>query len=110
VRRIDGRTRRAGLRATSQCGSIASGPFTARGTVGWRHAVGNVRPSSAFTFANGGTSFQVSGVPIARDGAVLEAGIDANLAKRLTRGLTYSGQDGSGVRGDAILGNIPWKF
>ncbi|KVT01711.1 hypothetical protein WT97_29525 [Burkholderia sp. MSMB1459WGS] len=28
------------------------------------------------------TSFQVSGVPIARDSAVLEAGIDANVTKR----------------------------
>ncbi len=99
-----------GLRAASQLGSIASGTFTARGTVGWRHAFGNVRPSSAFTFANGGTSFQVSGVPIARDSAVLEAGIDANVTKRLTLGLTYSGQYGSGVRDNAILGNILWKF
>ncbi|MDN7587498.1 autotransporter domain-containing protein [Burkholderia seminalis] len=99
-----------GLRAASQLGAIGSGPFTARGTVGWRHAFGNVRPSSAFTFANGGRSFQVSGVPIARDSAVLEAGIDANITKRLTLGLTYSGQYGSGVRDNAILGNILWKF
>ncbi|HIC7215319.1 TPA: autotransporter domain-containing protein, partial [Burkholderia stabilis] len=99
-----------GLRAASQLGSIASGTLTARGTVGWRHAFGNVRPSSAFTFANGGTSFQVSGVPIARDSAVLEAGIDANITKRLTLGLTYSGQFGSGVRDNAVLGNILWKF
>ncbi|WP_043174806.1 autotransporter domain-containing protein, partial [Burkholderia ambifaria] len=99
-----------GLRAASQLGSIASGTFTARGMVGWRHAFGNVRPSSAFTFANGGTSFQVSGVPIARDSAVLEAGIDANITKRLTLGLTFSGQYGSGVRDNAVLGNILWKF
>ncbi|WP_321791760.1 autotransporter domain-containing protein, partial [Burkholderia pyrrocinia] len=99
-----------GVRAASQLGSIGSGTFTARGTVGWRHAFGNVRPSSAFTFANGGTSFQVSGVPIARDSAVLEAGIDANITKRLTLGLTYSGQYGSGVRDNAVLGNILWKF
>ncbi|MCA3932948.1 autotransporter domain-containing protein, partial [Burkholderia sp.] len=99
-----------GLRAASQLGSIGSGTFTARGTVGWRHAFGNVRPSSSFTFANGGTSFQVSGVPIARDSAVLEAGIDATITKRLTLGLTYSGQYGSGVRDNAILGNILWKF
>ncbi|RQR24950.1 autotransporter domain-containing protein, partial [Burkholderia sp. Bp9143] len=99
-----------GLRAASQLGTIASGTFTARGTVGWRHAFGNVRPSSAFTFANGGTSFQVSGVPIARDSAVLEAGIDAAITKRLTLGLTFSGQYGSGVRDNAVLGNILWKF
>ncbi|RQR45360.1 autotransporter domain-containing protein, partial [Burkholderia sp. Bp9140] len=99
-----------GLRAASQLGTIASGTFTARATVGWRHAFGNVRPSSAFTFANGGTSFQVSGVPIGRDSAVLEAGIDASITKRLTLGLTFSGQYGSGVRDNAVLGNILWKF
>jgi len=49
-------------------------------------------------------------VPIARDSAVLEAGIDANITKRLTLGLTYSGQYGSGVRDNAVLGNILWKF
>ncbi|HDR8862172.1 TPA: autotransporter domain-containing protein, partial [Burkholderia territorii] len=99
-----------GLRAASQLGTLASGTFTARGTVGWRHAFGNVQPSSAFTFANGGTSFQVSGVPIARDSAVLEAGIDAAITKRLTLGLTFSGQYGGGVRDNAVLGNILWKF
>ncbi|KVL19684.1 hypothetical protein WS95_14640 [Burkholderia sp. MSMB1826] len=90
--RAGGETTRVGvstrrLRAASPLGAIASGMFTARGTVGWRHACGNVRPSSAFTFADGGTSFRLSGVPIARDGAVLEADIDANVTQRLTLGL-----------------------
>ncbi len=99
-----------GLRAATQLGVLASGTFTARGMVGWRHAFGSVRPTSTFTFADGGTSFQVAGVPIARESAVVEVGVDASITKRLTLGLTLSGQYGSGVRDNAILGNILWKF
>ncbi|KWN71146.1 hypothetical protein WM24_04580 [Burkholderia ubonensis] len=99
-----------GLRAASPPGSIASGTFTARGTVGWRHAFGNTRPSSAFAFASGGSPFSVVGVPIARDSAVLEVGVDAAVTKNLSLGLSYSGQIGGSISDHALYGNLLWKF
>ncbi|PCE32533.1 autotransporter domain-containing protein [Burkholderia ubonensis] len=99
-----------GVRAATELGVLATSALTAHTTVGWRHAFGNVRPTSTFAFAAGSTSFQVAGVPIARDSAVLELGLDASVTKNLTLGVSYSGQFGSGVRDNAVLGNILWKF
>ncbi|MGG2047311.1 autotransporter-associated beta strand repeat-containing protein [Burkholderia gladioli] len=100
----------AGLRVATKFDLMSSGSFTARAMAGWRHAFGTTTPTSTFAFAGGGASFQVAGVPIARDAAVVELGIDANLTRRLKLGLTYSGQYGSGVRDNAVLGNLLWKF
>ncbi|MGN6772489.1 MAG: autotransporter outer membrane beta-barrel domain-containing protein, partial [Rhizobiaceae bacterium] len=69
---------------------------TARGMVGWRHAFGDTTPlaTPAFAFA-GANSFTIAGVPIAKDAAVLEAGLDFAISDRATLGLSYSGQFGS---------------
>ncbi|MER9105931.1 autotransporter outer membrane beta-barrel domain-containing protein [Mesorhizobium sp. M0848] len=68
---------------------------TARGMLGWRHAFGDVTPTSSFAFA-GGDQFSIAGVPIARDAAVIEAGLDFNMSANATLGLSYSGQFGGG--------------
>jgi len=99
-----------GVRAATELGLLAKGTLTARGTLGWRHAFGAAQPTSTFAFAAGGTSFQVAGVPIARNSAVLEVGLDASVTKNLTLSVAYSGQFGSGIRDNAVLGNILWRF
>ncbi|AOJ06751.1 autotransporter outer membrane beta-barrel domain-containing protein [Burkholderia mayonis] len=99
-----------GVRAATELGVLAKGTLTARAMAGWRHAFGSARPTSTFAFVGGGSSFQVAGVPIARDSAVLELGIDASVTKNLTLGVSYSGQYGSGVRDNAVLGNVSWRF
>ncbi|KGR96197.1 autotransporter domain-containing protein [Burkholderia sp. ABCPW 111] len=99
-----------GVRAATELGVLAKGTLSARAMAGWRHAFGSARPTSTLAFAAGGSSFQVAGVPIARDSAVLELGIDASVTKNLTLGVSYSGQYGSGVRDNAVLGNALWRF
>ncbi|MGO4832235.1 autotransporter domain-containing protein, partial [Rhizobiaceae sp. 2RAB30] len=64
---------------------------TARGGLGWRHAFGDVNPETGLAFA-GGAAFAVQGAPIARDAAVIEAGLDTSLTDKATFGLTYQGQ------------------
>ncbi|WP_425462844.1 autotransporter domain-containing protein [Mesorhizobium norvegicum] len=68
---------------------------TARGMLGWRHAFGDVTPTSSFAFA-GGDAFTIAGVPIARDAAIIEAGLDLNMSANATLGLSYTGQFGGG--------------
>jgi outer membrane autotransporter protein len=84
--------------------------LSAHATTGWRHAFGNVQASSTVAFVSGGTSFDVNGVPIARDAAVVELGVDANVTKNLTFGLAYGGQYGGGTRDNSISGRFAWKF
>ena len=58
----------------------ADGTLTARGTLGWRHALGDVTPVAALAFQSGGAAFAFAGSPIARDALVAEAGLDLVVA------------------------------
>jgi outer membrane autotransporter protein len=99
--------------AFSTLGVRASTPLSTstslRGMVGWRHAFGGVTASSTHAFA-GSAPFTVYGVPLARDVAVLEAGIETQLRPDLTLGATYAGQFGSKRSDNAFKVNLHWKF
>ncbi|CAB5137049.1 putative outer membrane autotransporter [Burkholderia cenocepacia] len=99
-----------GLRASTDVAVTTKGKVTAFGTVGWRHAFGNTQPASRLSFASGGSPFSVTGVPVARDAAVLEVGVDAAITKNLSLGLSYSGQIGGSISDHALYGNLLWKF
>lgn len=64
--------------------------------LGWRHAFGDTTPLSTHTFA-GSDAFAIAGVPIAKDAALVEAGLDVNLSKAASLGLSYQGQFGNGA-------------
>lgn len=63
---------------------------TFRGMAGWRHAFGDTTPLSNLTIQ--GQSYTVSGVPIASDALVAEAGFDMNVSPSVTLGAAYTGQ------------------
>ncbi|OJV00797.1 MAG: hypothetical protein BGO16_17130 [Nitrobacter sp. 62-23] len=98
----------AGLRAETDL------PFwntltTLRGMLGWRHAFGDTIPTVTQAFA-GSNAFTVAGVPIARDSAVLEAGLDFNVSPNATFGLAYEGQFASGADDQGFKANLAVKF
>jgi len=99
-----------GLRIATRLGELPGAAFSAHAMTGWRHAFGNSQPSSTLAFVGGSSSFDVAGVPIARDSAVVELGVDANLAKNMTLGVSYSGQYGGGSHDNAISGRFAWRF
>ncbi|MGX7876714.1 autotransporter domain-containing protein [Mesorhizobium sp. ORM6] len=79
------------------------------GSLGWRHAFGDLTPTATVAFANG-DPFTVSGAPLATDAAVLDAGIDLAVLKDVTFGVSYSGQlSKSGVQNGAKA-NLNWQF
>lgn len=84
-----------GLRASTNF-SLGMMQATARGMLGWRHAFGDASPLATLAFA-GSDLFTVSGVPIAKDAAVLETGLDLNLTAAATLGISYQGQFGNGA-------------
>ncbi|MGB3339400.1 MAG: autotransporter domain-containing protein, partial [Devosia sp.] len=81
---------------------------TARGMIGWRHALGTVDPTSTHAFGNG-TAFTVTGSPVARDTAIVEAGLDFNISPNVELGIGYDGQFGSGMQ-HGIKTNLSVKF
>jgi len=97
-----------GLR-TSTALTLGSVSTTARGGIGWRHAFGDVTPETTLAFA-GGSSFSVNGVPIARDAALIEAGLDVNLSEKATFGLTYQGQLASGAQEHGFNAKLGIRF
>jgi outer membrane autotransporter protein len=114
----------AGLTARSETtdttfttlGLRASAPFAlgatdveARGTIGWQHAYGDITPASTLAFATG-NAFSTSGVPIAEDTALVEAGVDFRLSRQATLGVSYTGQFGSGLTQNAVDAKLGVKF
>ncbi|WP_269931596.1 autotransporter domain-containing protein [Aminobacter sp. HY435] len=87
-------------------GSISA---TARGTLGWRHAFGDVTPTSSMAFA-GGAAFDIEGLPIARDALILEAGIDATLSATARLGLSYAGQLAGTAQDHAFSADLSIRF
>ncbi|RLP78198.1 autotransporter domain-containing protein [Xanthobacter tagetidis] len=90
---------------------VALGPTTAtlRGSVGWRHAFGDVLPTVTQAFA-GSDAFTITGAPIAQDAAVLEAGLDMRLAPGATLGVAYTGQFGDGVSDNGFNARLSVRF
>lgn len=71
--------------------SNADLPATFSGMLGWRHAIGDLAPSSRFAFSSG-SPFVIEGVSLPRDTAVLEASLSAQLSKTARVKLSYSGE------------------
>jgi len=83
---------------------------TAKGMLGWRHAFDDVTPTSRMGFASGGNAFTIAGVPVARNAAVVEAGLDFALTPNTVLGVTYGGQFGSGIVDQSFKANFSAKF
>ncbi|ATN35321.1 autotransporter outer membrane beta-barrel domain-containing protein [Rhizobium sp. ACO-34A] len=84
-------------------------PFTISGMLGWRHAFGDLTPSTSFAFA-GGSPFLIEGVTIPRNAMVAEAGITVALTKSARLNLTYSGEFGSSSASHAAKANLRVDF
>lgn len=89
--------------------SLGESDLTLHGTIGWRHAFGDIRPEGLKAFT-GGDIFQISGAPIARNSAVIEAGLDFDISPDATVGLSYAGQFGGGDRHHGVRANLGVRF
>ncbi|MBD9628100.1 autotransporter-associated beta strand repeat-containing protein [Ensifer sp. ENS06] len=98
-----------GLRASTTF-DLNGAAVTVKGMAGWRHAFGDLLPLSTMRFVGGGDAFSIAGVPIARDVAVVEAGLDYALSPTATLGVTYAGQFGSDVSDQSARVNLNVKF
>ncbi|CAM3461891.1 Extracellular serine protease [Bordetella sputigena] len=85
----------------------APGRLTA--TLGWRHAMGDVTPRQDLAF-DGGSTFTVAGVPIARDAAVLGLGIEMAITRNTTAAISYDAQFGGGNRQQAGVFKVAMRF
>ncbi|MHA3904487.1 autotransporter outer membrane beta-barrel domain-containing protein [Castellaniella sp. WN] len=98
-----------GVRAATGI-TLGGAELTVKGLLGWRHAFGDVEPHSTQRFAGGGDAFLIGGTPIARNAALIEAGLDYVAKSNTTLSLSYGGQFGSGVADHAIKASLNIRF
>lgn len=79
------------------------------GMIGWRHAYGDVTPDTGLAFASG-PAFTVAGAPLAKNTAIIEAGLDFSFAANAKLAVSYSGEFGSGVTDNAVRTRLEMKF
>jgi len=97
-----------GLRGAWEFGSDrAPGRLTA--SLGWRHAMGDVKPKQQLAF-EGGSTFSVTGVPIARNAAVLGLGAEMAITRNTTAGVAYDAQFGGGNRQQSGVLKLAVRF
>ncbi|GAA2838004.1 autotransporter-associated beta strand protein [Aminobacter aminovorans] len=97
-----------GVRASTDI-AIRGMDATLHGMAGWRHAFGDVTPMTSVAFSGGG-AFTIAGSPVAKDVAIVEAGLDLALTPDAKLGVTYAGQFGSGVVDQSFRANLGVSF
>ncbi|TPM26815.1 autotransporter outer membrane beta-barrel domain-containing protein, partial [Mesorhizobium sp. B2-2-2] len=97
-----------GLRASTSL-TLGTVEATARGMLGWLHAYGDTAPLSSFGFA-GSDAFSIAGIPIAKDAAFVEAGLDLNLSPNTTLGIAYQGQFAGGANQNGFNATFKVQF
>lgn len=97
-----------GLRASTEL-TFGTVNATARGGLGWRYAFGDIRPETGLAFA-GGSSFAIEGAPIAKNAALLEAGLDVNITENATLGIAYQGQIASDAQEHGFNARLGVRF
>lgn len=97
-----------GLRAQTSV-ELGSSMAQLNGTLGWRHAAGDLTPLSLQAFA-GGAPFSIAGVPIARDALVVGAGVSVKLTPAAELSLAYDGQLARGATDHSFNARLGMRF
>jgi len=99
-----------GIRAASMIPIGSDMILVPRGSVAWQHAFNDVTPLATLAFQSSGVPFVTAGVPIARDSVLGEAGLDLNIGRNATLGVSYVGQAARTVHDHAAKGKFSWRF
>jgi outer membrane autotransporter protein len=84
--------------------------LTPRASLAWQHAFGTVTPAASLAFQSASAAFSIAGVPLARDAALAEAGLDLQITAQAKVGIYYAGQLANSARDNAVKGNFSWRF
>ncbi|MGX9431352.1 MULTISPECIES: autotransporter outer membrane beta-barrel domain-containing protein [Bradyrhizobium] len=85
-------------------------PTAFKGTLAWQHAFGDITPQVLFAFGPGTTPFAISGVAIASDAALIEAGLDMALAANTSLSIFYAGQLAETDTNNMVKGRFSLRF
>lgn len=99
-----------GLRAATSVALSDSMVLTPQLSVAWQHAYGNTAPTSTLAFNANGASFTTTALPLARDVAIVEAGLVLHINRQLALQASYFGQFASGLQDTWISARFGVRF
>ena len=89
--------------------TIGGTRVTPRASFAWQHAFGDVDPMRTLAFS-GAPGMTIAGTPLARNSALIEAGLDVSLSPSATLGISYNGEIASDVEDHGVSGRLNWRF
>lgn len=89
--------------------TVGSTEATLNASLGWRHAYGTTTPTSTHAFS-AGNAFTIAGVPIAKNSALIEAGVDLRLSPTSAISLSWEAQQASKARDNSVKVNFTTRF
>lgn len=98
-----------GVHASTPLATVAGLPVSVQGTLSWQHAFDELDAQRELAFA-GGSGFTVQGVPMARDTAVAQFGVKAQVAEGAYVDVGYAGQFGDGYRDNGVRVGLQVSF
>ncbi|PKQ04552.1 MAG: hypothetical protein CVT72_12080 [Alphaproteobacteria bacterium HGW-Alphaproteobacteria-11] len=108
---VAGSSNTTGISTLGLRGRRESEAFALTGSLAWRHAFGDVDPSSRAAFASApATSFTVQGAPISKDALAFEAGIDMKLGAQTVLTLGYAGEYGTDAQDHGLKAELAIRF
>ncbi|MEJ8474610.1 autotransporter outer membrane beta-barrel domain-containing protein, partial [Roseibium algae] len=99
-----------GLRGETSIGQLNGFTASLNGSLAWRHAFGDVDPTSTMRFASGGNAFSVSGTPIDDNTALFEAGLSLEKDETLSLSLSYQGEIGATAQEHSGRLSVLYRF
>ena len=99
-----------GLRAAAMIPLAHDMVLVPRASLAWQHALSDAVPAATLAFQAAPAPFVIAGVPIARDAALAEAGLDLAIGRHATVGISYTGQLANNVQDHAAKGKFSWRF
>lgn len=79
------------------------------GTIAWRHVLGDVKSDTSQAFANSG-DFIMTGVPFAKNGAFVQAGLDIDVGRDANLAISYNGRIANTMQQHGVDASLRLEF
>ena len=99
-----------GVRTATDVALSDDAVLTPRASIAWQHAYGDVAPTATLAFTSNGAAFTTSALPLARDAALIEAGVALRFNRQLALEVAYLGQFAAGTQDAWLTGRLNLRF
>jgi outer membrane autotransporter protein len=79
-------------------------------SLAYQRALGNVTPAAVLAFESTGVGTEITGVPLARDSALVQVGADLQINRQASFGAFYSGELAGSAQDHSVNGRFVWRY